>query len=58
VAALGRLLGSTQHSIAMRARAGAARAELDRIAVEAVATVFGPERASRRVTSLRMAKAK
>jgi AcrR family transcriptional regulator len=48
VAALGRLLGSTQHSIAMRARAGATAAELDRIAVEAIAIVFGPERASRR----------
>jgi AcrR family transcriptional regulator len=48
VAALGRLLGSTQHSIAMRARAGATAAELDRIVVEAVAIVFSSERASRR----------
>jgi len=48
VAALGRLLGSTQHSIAMRARAGIPASELERIAVEAVAIVFGPERASRR----------
>lgn len=43
VAALGRLLASTQHSIALRARAGAARDELAQLATDVVAIVFGDD---------------
>ncbi|HWU86463.1 MAG TPA: TetR/AcrR family transcriptional regulator [Kofleriaceae bacterium] len=41
VHALGRMLSATQHTLAVRARAGASTAELDQIAQDSLAVVFG-----------------
>jgi TetR/AcrR family transcriptional regulator, copper-responsive repressor len=46
-AALAGLLAAAQHSLAIRARAGAAPAQLERLARTAVDAVFGPPRRAR-----------